>query len=76
MRKCSVSIADSALQRSSSFKDFMKPKPSSPIVSPEATLDESVSAVVCYMEMKLLYSSSNSLLSFGYKYYVMCSRAN
>ncbi|XP_016087574.1 SAM and SH3 domain-containing protein 3-like [Sinocyclocheilus grahami] len=28
------------LQRSSSFKDFMKPKPSAPIVSSEATLDE------------------------------------
>ncbi|KAK7138021.1 hypothetical protein R3I94_013604 [Phoxinus phoxinus] len=29
-----------SLQRSSSFKDFMKPKPSSPVVSPEAALDE------------------------------------
>uniref|UniRef100_A0A8C1TYC8 SAM and SH3 domain containing 3 n=1 Tax=Cyprinus carpio TaxID=7962 RepID=A0A8C1TYC8_CYPCA len=28
------------LQRSSSFKDFMKPKPSSPVVSSEPTLDE------------------------------------
>ncbi|RXN07390.1 SAM and SH3 domain-containing 3 [Labeo rohita] len=28
------------LQRSSSFKDFMKPKPSSPIVNSEATLEE------------------------------------
>ncbi len=35
------------LQRSSSFKDFMKPKPSAPVVSSEATLDESVRAVVC-----------------------------
>uniref|UniRef100_A0A673KZU6 SAM and SH3 domain-containing protein 3-like n=1 Tax=Sinocyclocheilus rhinocerous TaxID=307959 RepID=A0A673KZU6_9TELE len=31
------------LQRSSSFKDFMKPKPSSPVVSSEPTLDETVS---------------------------------
>ncbi|XP_051513840.1 SAM and SH3 domain-containing protein 3-like isoform X2 [Myxocyprinus asiaticus] len=30
-----------SLQRSSSFKDFMKPKPASPVVS-EATLDESL----------------------------------
>ncbi|GAA6097693.1 SAM and SH3 domain-containing protein 3 [Tachysurus ichikawai] len=30
------------LQRSSSFKDFMKPKPSSPVVNPELTLGESL----------------------------------
>ncbi|KAI5630028.1 SAM and SH3 domain-containing protein 3 [Silurus asotus] len=30
------------LQRSSSFKDFMKPKPSSPVVNPELTLEESL----------------------------------
>ncbi|XP_059377514.1 SAM and SH3 domain-containing protein 3-like isoform X2 [Carassius carassius] len=30
------------LQRSSSFKDFMKPKPSSPVVSSEPTLDETL----------------------------------
>ncbi|XP_050983214.1 SAM and SH3 domain-containing protein 3 isoform X2 [Labeo rohita] len=30
------------LQRSSSFKDFMKPKPSSPIVNSEATLEETL----------------------------------
>ncbi|KAF4091454.1 hypothetical protein AMELA_G00037030 [Ameiurus melas] len=30
------------LQRSSSFKDFMKPKPSSPVVTPELTLEESL----------------------------------
>ncbi|MCI4379927.1 hypothetical protein PGIGA_G00234100 [Pangasianodon gigas] len=30
------------LQRSSSFKDFMKPKPSSPVVNPEQTLEESL----------------------------------
>ncbi|TSQ81032.1 SAM and SH3 domain-containing protein 3 [Bagarius yarrelli] len=30
------------LQRSSSFKDFMKPKPSSPVVNPELSLEESL----------------------------------
>ncbi|MCJ8734025.1 hypothetical protein PDJAM_G00230670 [Pangasius djambal] len=30
------------LQRSSSFKDFMKPKPSSPVVNPELTPEESL----------------------------------
>lgn len=34
------------LQRSSSFKDFMKPKPSSPVVNPELTLEESLPEAV------------------------------
>lgn len=53
MSLCFFNCSQLSLQRSSSFKDFMKPKASSPVVVSEATLDETVGSFLTFCEISL-----------------------